>query len=138
MAKDFFHQTAKNALIKDQWLITHDQFNISYGGVNMAIDLGAEKLLAATKGKHKIAVEVKSFLEQSSAIYEFHTALGQYINYRTALQKEEPDRILYLAVPAKTYDSFFCLKFTELIVEENQVKLIVFDVEQEVIVKWKT
>ncbi|NER48702.1 MAG: fatty-acid oxidation protein subunit alpha [Symploca sp. SIO1B1] len=137
MAKDFFHQAAKNALIKDQWLITHDPFNVSYGGVNMAIDLGAEKLLAAMKGDQKIAVEVKSFLEHSSAISEFHTALGQYINYRTALKKEESDRILYLAIPTKTYDSFFSLQFTELTVEENQVKLMVFDVEQEVIVTWK-
>jgi hypothetical protein len=33
----------------------------------MAVDLGAEKLIAATKDHQKIAVEIKSFLEGSSA-----------------------------------------------------------------------
>ena len=73
MAKDLVHQAVKNALIKDDWLITHDPYTISFGGVNMAVDLGAEKLLAATKDNKKIAVEIKSFLEKSSAISEFHT-----------------------------------------------------------------
>jgi hypothetical protein len=50
----------------------------------MSIDLAAEKLIAAEREGEKIAVEVKSFLERSSAISEFHTALGQFINYRGA------------------------------------------------------
>lgn len=28
MAKDFFHQQVKKALIKDGWIITHDPFTI--------------------------------------------------------------------------------------------------------------
>ena len=63
MAKDLVYQAAKNALSKDNWLITHDLYTISFGGVNMAVDLGAEKLIAATKDHQKIAVEIKSFLE---------------------------------------------------------------------------
>ncbi len=61
LAKDLVYQAAKNALIKDNWLITHDPYTISFGGVNMAVDLGAEKLIAATKDHQKIAVEIKSF-----------------------------------------------------------------------------
>ncbi len=45
----------------------------------MYIDLGAEKLLAAEKNGHKIAVEIKSFLG-SSALSEFHLALGQFLH----------------------------------------------------------
>lgn len=74
LAKDLVHQAVKNALIKDKWLITHDPYTISFGGVNMAVDLGAEKLIAAIRDNQKIAVEIKSFLERSSAISEFHTA----------------------------------------------------------------
>jgi hypothetical protein len=44
------------------------------------IDLGAEKLIAAEKDGSYIAVEVKSFL-QSSVLSDFHTALGQFLNY---------------------------------------------------------
>ncbi len=136
-ARDFFHQEVKNALIKDGWLITHDPLSLSLGGVDMSIDLGAEKLIGAQKDNQKIAVEIKSFLAQSSAIYEFHTALGQFINYRAALRQEEPERILYLAVPLITYNNFFQLEFPQSMLNENKVKLIIYNPEKEVITEWK-
>lgn len=98
VAKDRFHQVVKTALIKDGWDVTHDPLQIKVGGVDMEIDLGAERLLAAERGGEKIAVEVKSFLARASAISEFHMAMGQFINYRAALRREEFDRVLYLAV----------------------------------------
>ena len=97
-AKDIFHDAVKNALKKEGWTITHDPMYIQVGGVEMYIDLGAEKLIAAEKDGEKIAVEIKSFVG-TSAIYEFHLAIGQYRNYRLALLREDPERILYLAVP---------------------------------------
>jgi hypothetical protein len=136
-ARDIFHQVVKQALQKDGWYITHDPLTISVGGVNVSIDLGAEKLIAAEREGEKIAVEVKSFLEKSSAISEFHTALGQFINYRGALKRRQPERVLYLAVPLTTYKTFFQLDFPQEMIEENQVKMIIYDVEKEVIVKWK-
>ncbi len=105
--RDLFHPVVKTALIKDNWIITHDPLSISFGGVDMSIDLGAEKLIGAEKDQQKIAVEIKNFLPKTSAIYEFHTALGQYINYRSALRQEEPERLLYLAVPLISYHNFF-------------------------------
>ena len=87
-AKDRFHQVVKTALIKDGWDVTHDPLQIKVGGVDMEIDLGAERLLAAERAGEKIAVEIKSFLTSASAISEFHTALGQFINYRAALRRE--------------------------------------------------
>jgi hypothetical protein len=60
--------------------VTHDPLQIKVGGVDMEIDLGAERLLAAERGGEKIAVEVKRFLASASAISEFHTALRQFIN----------------------------------------------------------
>jgi XisH protein len=136
-AKDIFHEVVKRALQKDGWQITHDPLSIGVGGVNISIDLGAERLMAAEREGEKIAVEVKSFLERSSAISEFHTALGQFINYRGALRREEPDRVLYLAVPLATYQSFFQLDFPKAMVEENQVKMIIYDAKREVISLWK-
>ncbi|MDB9451619.1 MULTISPECIES: XisH family protein [Nostocales] len=135
-AKDVFHQVVKKALQKDGWQITHDPLSISVGGVNLSIDLAAEKLIAAEREGEKIAVEIKSFLERSSAISEFHTALGQFINYRGALRRRQPDRVLYLAVPLTTYKTFFNLDFPRDMIEENQVKMIIYDVEHEVIAEW--
>ncbi|MEH2162291.1 MAG: XisH family protein [Nostoc sp.] len=135
-AKDVFHQVVKTALEKDGWQITNDPLTISVGGVNLSIDLAAEKLIAAEREGQKIAVEVKSFLERSSAISEFHTALGQFINYRGALRRRQPERVLYLAVPLTTYKTFFQLDFPKEMIAENQVKMLIYDVEQEVIFQW--
>ena len=75
-------------------------------------------------------------MERSSAISEFHTALGQFINYRGALRRRQPERVLYLAVPLTTYKTFFNLDFPRDMIEENQVKMIIYDVEHEVIAEW--
>lgn len=136
MARDVVHQAVKNALIKDEWLITHDPYRLIYGSINVAADLGAEKLIAATKSNQKILVEIKSFLPQASDISEFHTALGQFINYRAILKRKDPERVLYLAVPDLAYNTFFSLEFPQLMIQENNLKLIIFEPEQEVIVTW--
>ena len=135
-AKDIFHDAVKNALIKENWIITDDPLFLEFGGVDMYVDLGAEKLVGAEKDGKKIAVEIKSFVRQS-LISEFHNALGQFINYRTVLRRSQPERVLYLAVSEDTYESFFTLIFTQIVVEENQIKLIVYDPNREVIVQWK-
>ena len=103
--------------------------------MRVEIDLGAERLIGAEKLGKKIAVEVKSFLS-ASALSDFHTALGQFLNYRLVLEKLEPDRTLYLAVPIATYESFFSRELPQASVREHQVKLIVYNPVQEAIVKW--
>lgn len=110
MAKDLFHDVVKTALIKDGQQITNDPLSLKVGGVDLFIDLGAEKLLAAERGGRKIAVEIKSFVSHSS-VSDFHLAIGQFINYRTALKLKEPDRKLFLAIPDGAYDTFFQREF---------------------------
>lgn len=122
MAKDKFHDAVKNALIKEGWTITNDPLFLQFGGVDLYVDLGAEKMLAAQKDNQKIAVEIKSFLGDST-ITEFHQALGQLLNYRLILKRQEPERILYLAVPLDIYESFFKLEFTQLAIADYQLKL---------------
>jgi hypothetical protein len=135
MARDLFHNIVRTALEKDGWTITDDPLSIRSGGVEIQIDLGGEKLIAAQKDTEKIAVEIKNFVT-ASKISEFHTALGQFINYRTALRIEDPDRILYLAVPLAVYNSFFDLPFPRTIVNENHIKILVYNIETEEISAW--
>ncbi len=71
MAKDHFHEAVKTALLKDNWEITNDPLELSTGEVELWADLGAERVIGAAKGLEKIAVEIKSFLGQSS-VSEFH------------------------------------------------------------------
>jgi len=100
------------------------------------IDLGAERLLAAEKQGEKIAVEIKSFLN-TSAITDFHLAVGQFINYRTALKIKDPQRQLFMAIPLTTYNDFFQREFAIIIIEDYQLALLVYDIEDEVIALWK-
>ena len=104
----------------------------------MEIDLGAERLLAAERQDQKIAVEIKSFLASSSTISEFHRALGQFINYRTALKLVEPDRSLYLAIPEETFNGFFQLDFPKNVVQENSLKILVYNIGMQEIVTWQS
>jgi hypothetical protein len=135
MAKDRFHQVVRTALEKEGWQITADPYEISVDEVDFEIDLAAETLLAATRENQKIAVEIKSFIG-SSNISDFHTALGQFLNYRNALAIVEPERQLYLAVRSKVYDSFFQRRFVIATVKQYNIKLIVYSVAQEAIVQW--
>ncbi len=135
-AKDLFHDAVKQALIKQEWTITADPLIVKIDKVRFEIDLAAEKVLAAEKADRKIAIEIKSFLK-TSAITDFHSALGQFLNYRLALQMSEPDRILYLAVPVDTYETFFQERFTQEAVKIYQILLLIYDPIQEVIIQWK-
>lgn len=135
-AKDLFHDAVRKSLLKEQWVITNDPLRIKIEGVRFEIDLAAEKVFAAEKEGRKIAVEIKSFLN-NSALADFHTALGQFLNYRLALQMTEPDRILYLAVPFDTFDSFFQELFVQQAIKVYQLNLIVYDPKEEVIIEWR-
>ena len=48
-ARDIYHNQVKNALIKAGWEITDDPLSIQFGGIDLYVDLGAEKLIAAEK-----------------------------------------------------------------------------------------
>ncbi|MEH2319830.1 XisH family protein [Nostoc sp.] len=134
MAKDRFHDAVRMALEKEGWSITADPYEISVGDVDFEIDLAAE-MLAAERAGEKIAVEIKSFIGRSS-VSEFHTALGQFINYQFALEELEPERKLYLAVPESIHNSFFQRRFIRSVISRTQIRLLVYDEKQEVIVQW--
>src|SRR5260221_12842553 len=42
-AKDIYHETVKNALLKDGWTITHDPLVLRWGTTDVYVDLGAEQ-----------------------------------------------------------------------------------------------
>ena len=135
MAKDRFHYAVRTALEKEGWTITADPYEVSVGDVDFEIDLAAE-MLAAEKEEAKIAVEIKSFIGGSN-VSEFHTALGQFLNYQYALEEFDPQRKLYLAIPDSVYKSFFQRRFTRSVIARNQINLLVYEPKQEIIVQWQ-
>ena len=136
-AKDLFHSMVRTALEKDGWTITNDPLFLKLTEqFKVKIDLGAEKLLSAEKESQKIAVEVKSFVG-ISAVSEFHTAVGQFLNYRVALEQLASERVLYLAVPTDIYQDFFTDAFVQAVLERYQIKILVFHVRRKEIVLWR-
>ncbi len=136
MARDKVHEAVKRALQKDGWLITHDPYQVNVLDVEYEIDLGAEELVAAEKGGRKIAVEIKSFL-RGSFVYEFHGVLGQFLNYGLGLEEQEPDRMLFLAVPVQVYTTFFKRAVVQKAIARYNMRLVLVDLDTETVTEWK-
>jgi XisH protein len=136
MAKDIDHYIVRTALEKEGWTITHDPYVLKFSGKRRReIDLGAEKFIAAEKGTETIVVEVKGFRE-SSFIYEFNKAFGQYSIYRFFLKKRDPLRRPFLAVPQSIYEKEFHAPDIEELCQEFGIEIIVYNIDSQTIVQW--
>lgn len=136
MARDVFHDNVREALQKDGWTITAEQLRIRLGKASVEVDLMAENIMVLERGDEKIAVEVKSFLKKS-IISSFHEAMGQYLDYRSALRYTDPERVVFLAVPKHIYfHEVFQDWFIQQRLREENAKLIVFDSILNTIVQW--
>lgn len=120
----------------DDWTITDDPFYVKVeGGRGIQIDLGAEKLISAYKGEEKIVVEIKSFT--ASILHSFHQTLGQYLDYQEALKESNIDRELFIALSDEAYEKIEDFPFILRRIKQFDVKLIIIDIEDEIIVEWK-
>jgi hypothetical protein len=133
--RDIFHDAVRRGLEKEQWQISSDPLELEWEEVKVKIDLAAERLITAERGEEKIAVEVKSFVSPSP-ISDFHTALGQFLNYKIMLEVKEPDRQLYLAIPLETYETFFQSRFAQTAIQQYTLRLIIYNPILEEIVQW--
>lgn len=133
-AKDTYHDAVRNSLVKDGWTITHDPLPLNWGERDFFVDLGAERMLAAEKAGKRIAVETKCFLGDSPML-DLERALGQFLLYRAILEKVEPERIMFLAIPhdaAKIFEE----PIGQLVIETQSVRFFVFDIKREEILRW--
>lgn len=138
MARDLFHEAVKIALEKEGWTVTDDPYVIKnevFSG-KLYIDIGAERLLVAEKGTEKIAVEVKSFTEQS-LIHSFYKAVGQMLGYQIGLRLQEPDRILYLAIPKFAHAKMLTEPIYMMLMQENNIHFFVYDADNNEIILWQ-
>ena len=135
MARDIFHQNVKEALIKEGWTVTDDPLTFKIGKMQVQIDLGAERLIAAEKGSERIAIEIKTFgsLSFITALYE---AVGKYIIYRNVLKHLQPDRALFLALPESIFDRFFEEDVIRDTVKEVKINLILYNHTDKLITRW--
>ena len=137
-ARDIFHEPFTQALLKDGWTITHDPLTIPFDGTDLFVDIGAERLIGAERNGERIAVEIKSFLKPSP-IQDLKEAVGQYILYSDIMAEspENTGRTLYLAVRDETYRVVFGKEQTQRLLQNRNIRLIVFSPEQEAIIEWR-
>lgn len=135
MARDRFHFEFKEALQKEGWIVTNDPLVIKIGRIQVQIDLGAERLMAAEKDGEKIAIEIKTFSNVSfiTALYE---AVGKYVIYRNFLKSFQPERTLFLAMPKVTYAEFFEEPALKQVMLEEKFKFIIYDSDAQIITQW--
>jgi hypothetical protein len=133
--RDTFHALVRRALEKDGWTVTHDPLVLPYGLHRLYVDLGAEQVLAAERGTDRIAVEIKSFVGRSE-IVDLEQAVGQFMLYRSILQRREPDRQLVLAVSADVFDTLMDSDLGRIVREDYAVAMLVFDSEREEVTRW--
>jgi hypothetical protein len=136
--RDLVHDAVIESLIQDGWSITDDPLiiGVDEGERSLEIDLAAERIITATKGTEMIAVEVKTF-GTSSILNAFHSALGQYLDYRDALEENNSPRQLFLALPLEVFLLMEEIRFIMRQIAKYQLQLIVVDVEKRKIVSWK-
>lgn len=134
--RDIYHQAVKHALIADGWIITHDPYPIYYGKRRGYVDIGAEDgTIAAQKETRHIAVEVKSFISDST-IVDIEQAVGQYLVYRSWMRRVDPLRILFLAVSDIVAADVFDDIAGRALIDDYQLHIIVVDMIREEIVQW--
>ena len=134
-AKDIIHEPVVKALTNDGWTITDDPLVLRIGRRVAKADLGAERLIGATRDNERIAVEIKSFL-QSSVMTEFEKALGQYMLYEDFLDEIDAERKVYMAVSQSTYTTLFQEAAFQKSLKRRNIRLIVVDLNVKKVVKW--
>ena len=91
-------------------------------------------MVAAEKAGRRIAVEVKSFLSDSQ-MRDLELALGQFLLYRSILEEQDPDRMIFLAIPD---DPAQILEepVGQLLIAKHLIRAVVFGPEKEEILRW--
>lgn len=136
---DKYFPNVVEALFKEGFTVTKSPLTYTLGSNSHTykIDLAAERpiLIAEKSSKEKIAVEVKSFLD-NSFINDFKEANGQYDLYQNVLLEAKADYKLYLAVPEKVYQKHFTDTFIIRVCLVNKMSIITFDPTINRIIQW--
>ena len=135
MARDKFHEEVRSAVEAEGWIVTDDPLSFKIGKVQVQMDLGAERLIAAERGNEKVAIEIKTF-SNLSFITAFYEAVGKYVIYRNVLKIRDPERVLYLAIPEVIYKRFFEEVIVQKVMEDENFKMVIYNQHTKAISQW--
>lgn len=133
-ARDKSHDSTVRSLEKGGWLILRDPYRIKYLDKSLLADVLAVRL--ENDEERRIVVEIKTF-DRESFIYEFYAALGQYLVYRTFLERIKPNESIFIAISNEKYKKeVLSSQAIKMLINHFTVKLVVIDLLQEEIIKW--
>lgn len=131
-AKDRYHDVVVRALKKDGWTIVGEQVTLSMPARRLWVDIRALKESAHIA----IMVEVKGFENMSSPVQYLADAIGQCVLYQTILEYAGMPDQLYMAVPAAAFAGILGEEIGRQAMHKAHASVIVFDPEQEEIMRW--
>lgn len=134
--RDRLHNSLRRALEHDGWTITADPLKLTWEEAELRIDMGAERTFAAEKDGQRIAIELKEFTAVSR-VSALEKTIGQMQLYKWALEEQEPDRILLLAVSEAAYARHFERPLFQVVVRRNKMNVLIFRPETEEVLEWR-
>ncbi|MEZ4865751.1 MAG: element excision factor XisH family protein [Caldilineaceae bacterium] len=136
MANDTIHDAVIQALKNDGWHILREHFTVRYEELEIRIDIVAEHpAVLAEKDGRRILVEIKTFGGRSF-MKDLQNAVGQYTIYRNILALSGLEYELFLAIHETVYDVAFQQKAMTQIIQLNQIKLLVVNIDSQEVVRW--
>ncbi len=131
-ALDVCHPQVVRALEKTGWSVKPEPYVLPIDRRHRVyIDIEAQHPAQAGI----MVIEVKCFQDQSQETADLYGAIGQYLIYRNLLTQRGLAASLYLALPTHAYEGVVRRMALPVIVQNN-VKMIVIDLMNEVIVQW--
>jgi hypothetical protein len=106
------------------------------GGVNFFIDIGMERFIGAEKAGEKIAVEIKSF-DAITPFYSFYELLGQYLMYEMALEEQDSNWSLFVAITQSGFNKLEQAPIFRRAIQKFNLKFIIFEPQNKSVVTWK-
>ncbi|NJL53802.1 MAG: fatty-acid synthase [Chloroflexaceae bacterium] len=131
-AKDKHHDAVVNALRKAGWTTIDEQVMIILEERRLWIDLQ----IARPDQDGAILIEIKGFENMPSPVEYLAQAIGKYRLYLSVLNYLKIDHPLYMAVPEAAYRGILSEAIGQQTLQQNAVKLLVFDPEAEEIIEW--
>lgn len=137
MARDLIHEAVREALELEGWKVTDDPFSIilQEDETYFEVDLAAERKNGSPNTEKIIAIEIKSFAG-ASMIHAFHEALGQFLNYRAAIEEQHLNRDLFIAVSTEGWSRLNRLKFVQRRIKQFKLQFLLVDVYSKSVVTW--
>jgi hypothetical protein len=133
-AIDQCQQQVVRALEKDGWTLAASPETVSNIYRTVFVDM---KLTRGVNGTREVImlVEVKCFPDPKNTTPDLYASIGQYLIYRAMLEVDGKFNNIFLTIP----ESIFEVNFDPIVMKvilENEIRIIVIDLENEVIVKW--